>query len=89
MAARKLRALHRHYLGTQLRDAKREISLDREALPQASSVLLAAQLLGITLTSRAKGEERVPMAGVPHHAAKGYVARLVAAGRTPGVTRLI
>jgi DNA mismatch repair protein MutS len=41
---------------------------------------LAAQLLGITLTSRAKGEERVPMAGVPHHAAKGYVARLVAAG---------
>ena len=41
---------------------------------------VAAQLLGITLTSRAKGDERVPMAGVPHHAAKGYVARLVAAG---------
>src|SRR5207302_3799556 len=41
---------------------------------------IAAQLLGITLTSRAKGDERVPMAGVPHHAAKGYVARLVAAG---------
>src|SRR3989442_8564538 len=41
---------------------------------------IASQLLGITLTSRAKGEDRVPMAGVPHHAAKGYVARLVAAG---------
>jgi len=41
---------------------------------------IAAQLLGITLTSRAKGDERVPMAGVPHHAAKAYVARLVAAG---------
>ncbi|TMA26152.1 MAG: DNA mismatch repair protein MutS [Deltaproteobacteria bacterium] len=41
---------------------------------------IAAQLLGITLTSRAKGEDRVPMAGVPHHAAKGYVAKLVAAG---------
>src|SRR5713226_2153375 len=41
---------------------------------------VAAQLLGITLTSRAKGDDRVPMAGVPHHAAKGYVARLVAAG---------
>src|SRR5207244_7498182 len=41
---------------------------------------IAAQLLGITLTSRAKGEDRIPMAGVPHHASKGYIARLVAAG---------
>ena len=41
---------------------------------------IAAQVLGITLTSRAKGDERVPMAGVPHHAARAYVARLVAAG---------
>ena len=41
---------------------------------------IAAQVLGITLTSRAKGDDRVPMAGVPHHAAKGYIARLVAAG---------
>jgi DNA mismatch repair protein MutS len=41
---------------------------------------IAAQILGITLTSRAKGDERVPMAGVPHHSAKGYVARLVSAG---------
>src|SRR5436853_117466 len=41
---------------------------------------IAAQILGITLTSRAKGEDRIPMAGVPHHAARAYVARLVAAG---------
>src|SRR3954470_10689121 len=41
---------------------------------------IAAQILGITLTSRAKGEDRVPMAGVPHHAARAYVAKLVAAG---------
>ena len=41
---------------------------------------IAAGILGITLTSRAKGDDRVPMAGVPHHAAKAYVARLVAAG---------
>lgn len=41
----------------------------------------AARLLDITLTSRSKGEDRVPMCGVPFHAAKGYVARLVGAGR--------
>src|ERR1700716_4153084 len=40
----------------------------------------AAEVLGITLPSRAKGDERVPMAGVPHHSARGYIARLVAAG---------
>ena len=42
--------------------------------------LVASGLLGITLTSRAKGEDRVPMCGVPYHAAKGYIVRLVAAG---------
>src|SRR5207253_8289891 len=41
---------------------------------------IASQVLGITLTSRAKGDDRIPMAGVPHHAARGYVARLVGAG---------
>ena len=41
---------------------------------------VASALLGITLTGRAKGEDRVPMCGVPYHAAKGYVGRLVAAG---------
>src|SRR5947208_16126370 len=38
---------------------------------------LAARLLQITLTSR----QGAPMAGIPHHAADGYIARLVRAGR--------
>jgi RNA polymerase sigma-70 factor (ECF subfamily) len=42
----RLSKLHRHHLGTQQRDAGREISLYRDALPQASSAALAAQLLG-------------------------------------------
>jgi RNA polymerase sigma-70 factor (ECF subfamily) len=42
----KLHALHRHHLGTKARDAGREVSLYRGALPQASSGSLAAQLLG-------------------------------------------
>ena len=40
----------------------------------------ASQILEITLTSRAKGDERVPMCGVPHHAARSYIGRLVEAG---------
>lgn len=46
LTGRKLHALHRKHLGTQVRDAGREVSLHRGALPQASSVSLAAQLLG-------------------------------------------
>jgi RNA polymerase sigma-70 factor (ECF subfamily) len=46
LAGRKLQALHRHHLGTKLRDAGREVSLHHAALPQASSQTLAAQLLG-------------------------------------------
>jgi RNA polymerase sigma-70 factor (ECF subfamily) len=46
LTGRKLQALHRHHLGTRARDAGRELSLHRGALPQASSVSLAAQLLG-------------------------------------------
>jgi RNA polymerase sigma-70 factor (ECF subfamily) len=38
--------VHRHHLGAQARDAGREVSLYREAMPQASSAALAAQLLG-------------------------------------------
>ena len=37
----------------------------------------AARLLQITLTSR----QGAPMAGIPHHAADGYVAKLIRAGR--------
>jgi len=43
---------------------------------------VGARELEITLTSRTTGAggERVPMCGVPHHAADGYIARLVARG---------
>ncbi len=46
LAGRKLQALHRHHLGTKIRDAGREISLHYGPLPQASSQMLAVQLLG-------------------------------------------
>lgn len=46
ITGRKLRALHRAHLGARMRDAGREISIHRESLPEASSVALAAQLLG-------------------------------------------
>jgi DNA mismatch repair protein MutS len=42
--------------------------------------LAASQALGITLTARAKGDDKVPMCGVPHHAARGHVARLLEQG---------
>jgi RNA polymerase sigma-70 factor (ECF subfamily) len=42
----RLRKLHRDHLGTQMRDAGREVSLYRDPLPAASSAALAAQLLG-------------------------------------------
>ncbi len=42
---------------------------------------VAAQELGITLTSREVGKgRRVPMCGVPHHALDTYLARLVEGG---------
>jgi RNA polymerase sigma-70 factor (ECF subfamily) len=42
----RLTTLHRHHLGTHMRDAGLEVSLYRGALPAASSAALAAQLLG-------------------------------------------
>jgi RNA polymerase sigma-70 factor, ECF subfamily len=42
----RLLKLHRHHLGTQMRDAGLEVSIYRGALPVASSAALAAQLLG-------------------------------------------
>jgi DNA mismatch repair protein MutS len=40
----------------------------------------ASELLQITLTARAKNAEKVPMAGVPYHSARRYIARLVEHG---------
>jgi DNA mismatch repair protein MutS len=42
--------------------------------------VLASELLEITLTSRDKGENPVPMCGVPHHSSRGYIARLIEKG---------
>ena len=43
----------------------------------------AARLLGLTLTTRNHGQSsgNVPLAGVPHHAAEQYIAKLVQMGR--------
>jgi RNA polymerase sigma-70 factor, ECF subfamily len=54
----RLMRLHRQHLGAASREAGREVSLHRGALPQASSVSLAAQLLG-KMTSASKAVERV------------------------------
>ncbi|MEQ1825459.1 MAG: DNA mismatch repair protein MutS [Pirellula sp.] len=40
----------------------------------------AARALGLTLTSRDKGENPIPMAGFPHHQLEGYLAKLVRQG---------
>jgi len=43
---RRLTTLHRKHLGTRMRDAGLEISLYRDALPEASTAALASMLLG-------------------------------------------
>ncbi|MFH2055356.1 MAG: DNA mismatch repair protein MutS [bacterium] len=47
---------------------------------------IAAPILGIALTSRAHGKStRMPLAGVPYHAAEKYLAQLVRAGHKVAV----
>ena len=47
---------------------------------------IAADVLDIVLTGREMGKNmRVPMAGIPYHAAEGYIARLIAAGHKVAV----
>lgn len=54
VTGQKLTDLHRRHLGAKARDAGMEVSLHRGAFPQASSLSLAAQLLGrMTSASRA------------------------------------
>jgi DNA mismatch repair protein MutS len=36
-----------------------------------------SKVLGITLTGRGKAENRIPMAGIPHHALKQYLPKLI------------
>jgi RNA polymerase sigma-70 factor (ECF subfamily) len=46
VTGQRLMQVHRQHLGTAKRDANREVSLYRKALPQASTEFLASQLLG-------------------------------------------
>jgi len=41
---------------------------------------LASRELDLTLTGRGKEENRMPMCGIPYHAAEGYIARLIEKG---------
>ena len=50
----------------------------------------AARLLDITLTQRGSSAgQPIPMAGVPHHAHEGYLARLVALGESVAICEQI
>jgi DNA mismatch repair protein MutS len=40
----------------------------------------ASRILGLTLTSRDKGENPIPMAGFPYHQLEGYLAKLINTG---------
>jgi RNA polymerase sigma-70 factor (ECF subfamily) len=55
-----LLVLHRRHLGSKLRDVGREVSLHHGALPQATSVSLAAMLLG-RLTSPTRAAQRAEL----------------------------
>jgi len=46
IAGNKLREVHRHHLGTQARDPRREVSICDGALPETTTTALAAGLLG-------------------------------------------
>ncbi|MEX1032636.1 MAG: DNA mismatch repair protein MutS [Cellvibrionaceae bacterium] len=50
----------------------------------------AARLLDVTLTARGKSAgEPIPMAGVPYHAAEGYLAKLVRLGESVAICEQI
>jgi len=42
----RLAMVHRHHLGTQMRDVSQEVSLYRDPMPQTSSAALVSMLLG-------------------------------------------
>src|SRR5215467_10142997 len=46
LTGQRLLRVHRQHLGAEMRDVAREVALYRGALPEATSVALAAQLLG-------------------------------------------
>ncbi|MCL2753381.1 MAG: DNA mismatch repair protein MutS [Defluviitaleaceae bacterium] len=46
---------------------------------------VGADVLGLTLTSRETGNGKAPMCGMPHHAADGYIEKLIEAGYSVAV----
>lgn len=42
--------------------------------------IIASKALGVALTARSKGDDAIPMAGVPFHAVEGYLRKMIAAG---------
>jgi len=67
VTGQRLAQVHRQHLGAAMRDAGREVSLYRGALPQASSASLAAQLLGrFTTASQAavRAERQVQLQAI-------------------------
>jgi DNA mismatch repair protein MutS len=47
-----------------------------------ADAVLGSKLLDLTLTARNRGKpDEIPMAGVPHHAAHGYISRLLELGQ--------
>lgn len=60
LTGQRLQLMHRHHLGTMMRDAGREVSLHRGPMPQATSISLAAQLMG-RFTSVTQAVQRAEM----------------------------
>jgi RNA polymerase sigma-70 factor (ECF subfamily) len=60
ITGQRLLALHRRHLGSKIRDVGLEVSLHHGALPQATSVSLAAMLLG-RLTSPTRAAQRAEL----------------------------
>ena len=60
VTGQRLQRTHRQHLGSEMRDAARDVSLFRDNLPAATSASLAAQLLG-RLTSATQAAVRAEM----------------------------
>ncbi|MFQ5414988.1 MAG: DNA mismatch repair protein MutS [Phycisphaerae bacterium] len=51
--------------------------------------VLCSKVLGLTLTSRSKGDNPVPLAGIPYHALDNYLNKLVAAGHKVAISEQV
>jgi RNA polymerase sigma-70 factor (ECF subfamily) len=60
LGVQRVAALHRHHLGVQGRDVRREVRLDRSPLPGAQSTVMAARLAA-RLTSPSQGAARAEL----------------------------